>query len=186
MIKYPGLPRLVKQYWLALAIFLGGTAALHFVLALPAIGGAALLRPEVYSFVTVAFLGWVVMYIGDTSQILRESETDLLSTITDELTIKVTLIFMALIAIYLNVALTIAAGTGVLLTATGAPGIGFLVALLYPIADFRLTRQWYSPASIGLIVVLSLLHAIGLLRDVTARAVLEGMHNDHGNGPTPI
>ena len=177
MPEYPGLPRLTKNIWKVTAALGIGAVVSQGVGISPLLVGLVYFIPEAATYAVFAFIGWIVLYITDIMAVVREHGWQFLQEFTNSLTLRGFVFVFFFIVVYLNTVVGIAAILGFTLGSTvGLPLVGLVVALLYPSLDFRLSIQYISPGFLMLAAVLFVLHAIGILREVTANAVIQGMH----------
>lgn len=179
MSEYPGIPRLTKNVWTVSAALGFGAVLFQGLGISPLLGGLVVFAPEVAPYAVFAFIGWIVLYVTDILSVVRQHGWRFFKEFTNQLTLRGLIYTFMFVVVYLNAVIGAAAVLGnSLATAGGLPVVGLAVAVLYPSLDFRLSINHISFGFLVLSAVLFALHAVGVLREVTANAVIQGMHRE--------
>ena len=167
-----GLFQFLVVYLLLFSVVITIIGIGHFVLAVPTLVGTALIGPDLFHLAVFAFIGWAVLYSVATFDLLRKIRLDIVLYVAESLGKQGMFIVYLLIAIYINIVMSMAIAGGALATMLGQPLVALLVVLFYPFIDFAVLGK-NSPGSLGLKFVVRILHLVGLVRQISAEGVLD-------------
>lgn len=181
----PGTPRAVALYWVIIGGLFIPMAVFYGIVMLPSLGGLYVFAPSIFEYAFYASLGWTVLYTIDTIDVFRHINMNVVERLGEWLMnagkgVKAEI--AVLIILYVNILVLIGAGAGWMFDHyAGFPVLGLIFALAYPGLDIHnalLERR--TPGMLLVGFVLRLLQTFGLLRGISATAIIRGFL------PTPI
>ncbi|GGC52394.1 hypothetical protein [Haloferax sulfurifontis] len=179
MSDAPGIPKVAFLFWVIFGGLLTAQGLIHGVAMLPVVTGAYFIEPTTLPFVVFAGFGWVLYHAVDSVNIIARLTDDQLQYLVQQLEKEGLGKVGIASAIYVNVVVGFGALIGyAIATLSGVGVIGILIAVIYPNADLRYGLRYPTPGAISLKLTIKILHAFGILRNVSAESVLSGLVPD--------
>lgn len=185
MSTYSGVPRFLLKAWLVFGISFLAASLGQIVMLFPLWLVSALYIPADFGFAVYAFMGWIAVY--STYNIVVVAQTEVTAEELIEFLMNLGLSgairYYGLLIFYINVAVGIGVGLGVLAAGAWTPIFGLIVAIMYPIFELRVAfESGWSPGTLMLRGFLGIFHSVGTLSDVTATSILENLRRDGNPG----
>lgn len=170
----PGLLNVTLGAWLVIGGVLVVQGISHGLAVLPALGGIYVIEPTAFVFVLFAGAAWITFHAIETLDWLRDVDQEELAEVTEALRENSKLKLLSALTLFTNLVVGLAASIGIALNLlSGNLLLGLAVATLYPSFEVTFMQLKRTPASLVLVVALSVSHSMGFLTEIDATEVLD-------------
>ena len=162
-----GVPRVVLRYWAVLGFFLVPISILYGIIMTPAVLVSYFAVPEFSGYVFYSGVSWIFIYTTVTVALFRVTNSRDLLTFARAKFEQEKWVFSALILVLVHSMILAGALAGFLVGTTVSPLAGVVVAVAYPIAEFRFILRYPTPSHIVVKSTLKVAKLFGVAKSIS-------------------